>query len=388
MTKSLNKTFLILFLIVATELIGFGLIIPVLPVLATQFEIGNFSLGILMASFSLSQFIASPILGSLSDKFGRKPILVLSKLGTVLSYIILAFSNNYVLFLCSRLLDGFTGGNIAVARAYIADVTDQKTRSKGMAVIGISFGVGFIFGPILGALLYRGMNGQFITALVAGALSFIAMILTMILLKEPKDRKPIQSVYVHLKKGVLEFKNISVVIIFLTYLLYMIVFSGFETTFSMYLNYIFSMNLNEIMWLFVFSGVVGLIVQGYLSKKTVIHFKGLIAIGIFFLAVSFLGLSYFSTFFSLIIFLCFLSISISVVSVFIPSLLSSSVHSTKLGVVMGMYEGVGSLGRILGPLFAYVLPISLIQTQYLVYALVLFGLFVFFILNIKRIQYQ
>ncbi len=388
MTKNLNKTFLILFLIVATELIGFGLIIPVLPVLASQFEIGNFSLGILMASFSLSQFIASPILGSLSDKFGRKPILILSKLGTVLSYIILAFSNSYVLFLCSRLLDGFTGGNIAVARAYIADVTDHKTRSRGMAVIGISFGFGFIFGPILGALLYSGMNGQFITALVAGALSFIAMILTMILLKEPKDRKPIQSVYAHLKQGVLEFKNISVMIIFLTYLLYMIVFSGFETTFSMYLNYIFSMNLNEIMWLFVFSGIVGLIVQGYLSKKTVIHFKGLIGIGLFFLAVSFLGLSYFSTFFSLIIFLSFLSISISVVAVFIPSLLSSSVHSAKLGVVMGIYEGVGSLGRILGPLFAYILPISLIQTQYLVYGLVLFGLFVFFILNSKRIQHQ
>ena len=181
-----KKALLTIFAVVATELIGFGLIIPVLPLIATKFQTSGLLLGFLMASYSIAQFIAAPILGKLSDKYGRKNILIISKFGTVISYIILAFANNYGLFLVSRLLDGFTGGNIAVARAYIADVTTEEDRPKGMAVIGISFGVGFILGPALGGLLFGIGASHFIPALAAGSLSLIAMILTIIILKEPK----------------------------------------------------------------------------------------------------------------------------------------------------------------------------------------------------------
>ena len=375
---NLNKTFLILFLVVATELIGFGLIIPVLPVLASYYEISHFLLGILMASFSIAQFIASPILGALSDKFGRKPILVISKLGTVISYIILAYADSYYLFLVARLLDGFTGGNIAVARAYVSDITDNKTRSKGMAIIGISFGIGFILGPILGAVLYKGLNGQLLTALIAGFLSFLAMLFTIFLLKEPKVHKPSTSIWTNLKHGITELRKSHIILVFSTYLFYMIIFSGFETTFSMYLKYVFTMNLNQIMWMFVFSGLIGLIVQGYISRKTISKFKLFTSMGILSLSVSFFGLALFDTFNMLLIFLTFLSISISIVVVFMPSLLSTSISSKKLGVVMGMYEGVGSLGRIIGPLVAYLLPLSQIRFQYTLYGIVLFGVFLVF----------
>jgi len=149
-TKSYKKPFFTIFLIVATELIGFGLIIPILPQLALQFNPTGLQLGILLSAYSFAQFFAAPLLGGLSDKWGRKPILVLSKAGTVVSYVILAFSGSYSLFLVSRLLDGFTGGNIAVARAYLNDITAPEDRAKGMAIIGISFGVGFIIGPGIG----------------------------------------------------------------------------------------------------------------------------------------------------------------------------------------------------------------------------------------------
>ena len=125
----LKSHLFILFVVVFTELIGFGLIIPVLPQIASQYNLSHFMLGILMSSFSFAQFFAAPLLGHWSDKFGRKPVLIFSKLGTVLAYVLLAYANSFTLFLLARLLDGFTGGNIAVARAYIADVTSVKDLS-------------------------------------------------------------------------------------------------------------------------------------------------------------------------------------------------------------------------------------------------------------------
>jgi DHA1 family tetracycline resistance protein-like MFS transporter len=192
----------ILFLVVATELIGFGLIIPVLPQIAISFEADPTLLGVLMAAYSFAQFIAAPLLGALSDKYGRKPLLVISKLGTVFAYILLALSQSYVLFLIARLLDGFTGGNISVARAYVADVTSAENRSKGMAVIGIAFGTGFVLGPALGGFLFREGGGHFVPALVAGSLSLIAAILTILFLKEPEKRQESKSAASQLVSGI------------------------------------------------------------------------------------------------------------------------------------------------------------------------------------------
>ena len=112
-------------------------------------------MGLLLSAYSLAQFISSPILGKLSDSLGRKNILIVSKLGTAGAYIILANAFTYPLFLVSRLLDGFTGGNIAVARAYVADITSPENRGKGMAIIGMAFGTGFILGPALGRYFIR-----------------------------------------------------------------------------------------------------------------------------------------------------------------------------------------------------------------------------------------
>ena len=125
-----KKAYFVLFVLVATELIGFGLIIPILPQISKQFTTSGMMIGILLSSYSFAQFIAAPLLGQLSDKFGRKPILILSKFGTIASYILLAYAPTYWVLLVSRLIDGFTGGNIAVARAYLSDITEEKTDQK------------------------------------------------------------------------------------------------------------------------------------------------------------------------------------------------------------------------------------------------------------------
>ena len=131
---------------------------------------------------------ANPILGSLSDKFGRRPVLILSKLGTMLAYIILANAFTYWVFLFSRLLDGFTGGNISVARAYVADVTEPKDRARGMAIIGMAFGTGFILGPALGGILFSMFDTHTIPCYFAAGLSAIAVIFTVLFLEEPTKK--------------------------------------------------------------------------------------------------------------------------------------------------------------------------------------------------------
>ena len=184
-----RRSFIVLFLLVATELIGFGLIIPVLPQIARQYQSNALLLGILLGSYSFTQFLSFPILGSLSDRFGRKPLLILCKIGTIIGYIIMAFSGSYAGLLIARLIDGFTGGNISVAKAYVTDITSPEDRPKGMAVIGMAFGTGFILGPALGGLLYSEPVNHFFPALVAASLSLFAAILTFFLLEEPKHRR-------------------------------------------------------------------------------------------------------------------------------------------------------------------------------------------------------
>lgn len=130
-----RKAMFTIFTIILTDLIGFGIIIPLLPALSDKLHITGFWLGLLVASYAIAQFISAPILGNLSDRYGRKPILLISKAGTVLAYIMFAFAGNFWILLISRLIDGFTGGNITAARAYISDITTKENRSRGMAII-------------------------------------------------------------------------------------------------------------------------------------------------------------------------------------------------------------------------------------------------------------
>lgn len=367
MTK---KTGFILFLIVATELIGFGLIIPILPQLALKFEVSSFAIGFLMAAYSLAQFFAAPLLGILSDKIGRKPVLLLSKFGTVMSYLLLAASQSYTLFLVSRLLDGFTGGNISVARAYVADVTSEKDRPKGMAIIGISFGLGFVLGPAIGGFVYQENLDHTLAALIAGTASLVAFFLTLLLLKEPKKHKEVQK-RDPLIKQLLSVNNVSVQIIFLVFFIYMLVFSGFETSFSVFTNRLFLFSAKENSWLFMYAGILAIFIQGGLARFTPNNLHRTTYIGFGFLAFSFLGLALTFRVWMLFAFLFILSIGVAILNTFLPSLLSTQVSKEKQGLVMGIYEGLGSLCRVLGPLFTYTMVIDYPRHTYFLFAVLL-----------------
>ncbi len=350
---NLKRSLFVLFVVVATELIGFGLIIPVLPQLALKFNVSSFWLGILMAAYSAAQFIAAPFLGALSDKYGRKPILMLSKIGTVIGYGVLAISNSYGLFLLSRLIDGFTGGNISIARAYVADITTPENRPKGMAVIGIAFGLGFILGPAIGGFLYAFENGQQLAALTAGSCSLLAFFLTAIFLKEPESRQKTVPASHSLFSGLKQLTSSIVIVICLIQLLFMLSFSGFETSFSVFTHHNFGFNTVQNSWLFVYAGLMTLVVQGYITRKKSLPIKRTLFTGLAITATGYSLLAASQHITTLLFGIGMMALGMGVVGAYLPSLLSTQTSSENQGSVLGVYEGIGSLSRVFGPLLAF-----------------------------------
>src|SRR5256886_14728254 len=158
---------LVIFVTVFIDLVGFGIVIPVLPYYAegTKFGATPSQVGLLFASYSIMQFVFAPVLGRLSDKYGRRPVLLASLLGTALGFLILGFATTLWMLFLGRIIDGISGGNISTAQAYIADVTTKEDRAKGMGLIGAAFGLGFVFGPAIGGVLSRwGINVPFLFA--------------------------------------------------------------------------------------------------------------------------------------------------------------------------------------------------------------------------------
>lgn len=172
-----------IFVIVFVDLLGFSLILPLLPFYARTFGASDFVIGLLVASYAAAQLIGAPILGRLSDRFGRRPILLVSIAGTFIGFLLLGFAQSLWMLFASRILDGLTGGNITVAQAYIADVSDEKNRAKSFGIIGAAFGLGFIVGPALGGALSAG-DRYALPAFAAAALAFINIILVTLWLPE------------------------------------------------------------------------------------------------------------------------------------------------------------------------------------------------------------
>ena len=179
-----------LILIVFIDLLGFGLIIPILPFYAEHFGASPGTVTLLMASYSLMQFIAAPIIGALSDQYGRRKVILVSLAGTCVAYVAMAYASTLVMLFVARALAGLFAGNIAAAQAYIADVTTPENRARGMGLFGAAFGLGFIFGPVIGGYLTEPVAGHInfhFAPLSAAGLSGLAAVLTILILKESRS---------------------------------------------------------------------------------------------------------------------------------------------------------------------------------------------------------
>src|SRR5512141_1669343 len=170
-----NRLLFSIILVVFIDLLGFSLILPLLPYYAETFKANNFVTGLLVASYAAAQLVGAPLLGRLSDRYGRRPVLIASIFGTFIGFLMLGFARTLAMLFAARMLDGLTGGNLSIAQAYISDVTEAKDRSKGLGLIGAAFGLGFIIGPVTGGFLSQW--GYSVPAFVAAALSFTNLIL-------------------------------------------------------------------------------------------------------------------------------------------------------------------------------------------------------------------
>ncbi len=173
----------LIFLTVFIDLLGFGILIPILPTFAKiELLVDETAIGVVVASYSFVQFLFNPILGKLSDKYGRKPIIVISLFINAIGYVLFAFTTSFIILLVARIVAGIGGSSISVAQAYIADVTTKENRAKGMGVIGAAFGLGFVFGPLMGGFLAS--YGYMVTGFASAAFSILAFIVTIALLPE------------------------------------------------------------------------------------------------------------------------------------------------------------------------------------------------------------
>jgi DHA1 family tetracycline resistance protein-like MFS transporter len=339
---------LVIFLVVFIDLLGFGIVIPILPYFAKEFGASARTLGFLMASYSAMQFIFSPIWGSLSDKIGRRSVILISLLGGTIAFSILGFAKSLMWLFAGRILSGITSANISTASAYITDITTPENRAKGMGLIGASFGLGFIFGPAIGGLLFK--YGYSAPMFAAALLSLIDFILAFFILKEPKVHTPIQ------KRKISGIKNVltdprafyGVLLFFLSTL----AFTQVEVSFALFMLSRFQFNATQSGMMLALMGVVGAIIQGGLIGKLSKKFGevNLIFFGFIFLSLGLLGVSLTYQIFVTSLFIVLSAIGNGCVNPSLSSLTSQGAQEETRGAVMGIYQAGSALARILGPL--------------------------------------
>jgi MFS family permease len=254
-----NRNLLIIALIAVVNALGYGIIIPVLYSYSQKYGLTDFQNGLLFALFSLCQFLSTPIIGRLSDKYGRRPLLITSIAGTALSFLLMAFAPSAIFLFIARALDGITAGNIPVASAVVTDTTDEKNRAKGFGIIGASFGFGFIFGPAVSALTVG--YSESLPFLIAAGISILAVIITALFLPETnmhmgEVKKAKLFDFKSLAHAVLD-KNVGPTL--LITLLYSTAFSLMIYVYQPFSVKILHMNPSQISLLFTLFGIVGLV---------------------------------------------------------------------------------------------------------------------------------
>ena len=352
-----NKASLgIIFVTIFIDLMGFGILIPILPTFASkELGISNFGIGSIIAIFSLMQFIFNPMLGKLSDRIGRRPVILVTQLMTASSYLIFAFSNSFALLFFSRMLAGLGGSNIGVAQAYIADITSKEERAKGMGVIGAAFGLGFVFGPVIGAFLAK--YGYHVAGLGSAFFTLTAFTFAYFRLPESLKEKKTGG---KIKLKVFDFafaKHVmtNTSIGFLIVLFFLIIFS-IANIYGMFpllghKYYHFSDQQNGM--LFGITGLVGAVIQaGFirtLSKK--LNDKTIVLIGIFFMIIGLGFLPYGDNFLGVAIVISIMAVGGGILQPIIPSMISKYTPEDQQGATLGFSQSISAFARVLGPLW-------------------------------------
>lgn len=348
---AMNKTLLVLGLIMVVNALGYGIIIPLMYPFAQRFGLNALGVGLLFTSFSIAQLIATPILGRLSDKFGRKPLLLLCIAGSAISFVMMSLANTIFWLFAARILDGITGGNGSIAQAVIADSSKPADRAKAFGVLGAAFGFGFLFGPALGGVL--GAVSLTAPFWFAAGLAVLSVILGMWLLPETnlhptvKKKEPLFNIaktWEALRSPALGLVLLATLFVSIAHNAYIIGFQSFGVD-------ILKLSTTMIGLVFTMIGLIGVVMQGggirFLLSKMKATF--LLQISLLLTAIMVMALFFVSTKLNFVLLNIGYGLTFAPVFVVITTLLSQRTKDEDQGEVLGINQSMMSLGQIVGP---------------------------------------
>ncbi|MGP4039230.1 MFS transporter [Gracilibacillus sp. D59] len=342
-----KKVLGILFAVMFFVMVGFGIIIPVLPFYAEELGASPFELGLLMATYSVMQFLFAPMWGRFSDKIGRKPVLMIGIAGLALSFFLLALATQLWMLFAARIIGGLlSAANMPTVTAYVADITSEEDRGKGMGIIGAAVGLGFIFGPAIGGVFSSGNLA--IPFYLSGISSLITFMLVALVLKESLTEKGVE----HGKKrpSLLEAFKTPTANLYVLQWFVSVSLAGLEATFAYFAYDRAGLGTVELGYIFMIMGLAGAIVQGGLvgqmTKK--LGEGNVIQIGIIVSAIGFTLILFIQNFLTAAIFLTVFGLGNGLIRPSVSSLLTKKATS-GYGQVTGLLSSFDSLGRIVGP---------------------------------------
>jgi predicted MFS family arabinose efflux permease len=346
-----RRSLAILFVIVFVDLLGFGMVIPVMALYAERLGAPDSQIGWLMTGYSAMQFVFTPIWGRLSDRLGRRPLLLLSIVMTAVAFLGYAVAPSFGWLLASRLFAGAATANIAIAQAYIADVTPPEGRARGMGLIGAAFGLGFILGPAMGGLLSSVSLAA--PGYAAAALAAVNGVAAYFILPEPSERVAAQH-RPRFTRLLSEFRKPGLRRLIAIYLFAILAFSGMESTFALLAAHRYQLDQRHVSYVFAFIGVVVTVVQGGLIGPLTRRFgeRALLVAGLLLQALGLASLPYAGGMGGLLLACLPLAFGSGLTTPALTSLISRSAAADDQGGTLGVGQSAAALGRVAGPISA------------------------------------
>ncbi len=341
----------VIFFTVLIDLIGFGIVLPILPFYAQRFGAAGLGYGVVIGVFSLMQFVATALLGKLSDRIGRRPVLLATMLINAVGYTLFAFAGSYWVLFLSRVVSGFAGGNISAAQAYIADITSPAERSRGMGMVGAAFGIGFSLGPAIGGFAAH-YGGATAPGLVAVGLSLANFVSAYFILPESlKHEHRVQRSLFDLGHILEAFARPTLRPLMVVWALVPLGFAGYTVALPLFAAATLGWRERELAILFTIIGVTAASVQGYFFGKIVRRTgeRALVVAGTFGMAVAIAVVPFLSSSGALYAWTFVLAMANSVFAPAATGLVSVYATPNEQGTVLGAAQAIAALGRTAGP---------------------------------------
>ena len=350
-----DKRLYVIFLIIFTEVLGFSIVLPLIPFMGLSFGLTPIQIGLIASVFSVCQLFASPITGKLSDRFGRKPLFILSQLSTLAGFLLLGFATTAILLIASRLIDGLLGSNMTVSQAYISDITEPQHRTRVYGYSSGVFGAGLIFGPVIGGVLSR-INYS-VPMFFAAGITLISIVLVVLFLSETITEKPDKlslgfNDIVPINDAVRFVKSPQVRNSLFMFFIYNVGFQLFISNFSLLAETQLHVTADQVGFYMAWIGILRVVIQTFLIARILraLGESSIVKTGIVAMIISMVGLALSADYLFVFVPLIFLAYGTGVSRPILTSKLTNSVTKKETATVLGVNNSLTSVAQILTPI--------------------------------------